>query len=536
MEEELQNQQKKKLTPEVINLLEDRINFKLSLRKKKYNEFFTKRRIIQPKSNISSRPYELFLSTLKLPSSYKLIFSKDDELISTALNSIKSDDVSEVLYGVCLLKSYITHFLDDDILTQNLNLNFISDLLNLLEKWCEKRELKIIYNTLYIITNYSYANENKLISKILLSSKGYKIWELCFNLQDYEIMSQMVWILQNITYEDKEGSYNLLKSNFFKNNILSFYSNQNIVSHLNEKDPENIFHIIIECGLGLLSNLISVEYPSSYDTKERYKLALPVFNLILKYADSNSEKIYHSCIYSICLAIDEEPDLIESLDNTNIINDILNKKFFSNESLVLYANRIIGNYTANKSKLSDEFYNKCIQYEFDIYFGIKNPLAVKETFWVLSNILKDYQNAGLIICNNEPFINQTIYRYQNIVELSEIHELAYFFHSLICKCGIQNFIKLQGKGLLDITMKHAKVTFEQPKKLVTIFRFIEECLFIGDSVRDNFMGKNLIKEKCDELGLKDLLEKYENTENIELYEIIEKINNTYYKDDNLFEY
>ena len=185
---------------------------------------------------------------------------------------------------------------------------------------------------------------------------------------------------------------------------------------------------------------------------------------------------------------------------------------------------------------SDEFYNKCIQYEFDIYFGIKNPLAVKETFWVLSNILKDYQNAGLIICNNEPFINQTIYRYQNIVELSEIHELAYFFHSLICKCGIQNFIKLQGKVLLDITMKHAKVTFEQPKKLVTIFRFIEECLFIGDSVRDNFMGKNLIKEKCDELGLKDLLEKYENTENIELYEIIEKINNTYYKDDNLFEY
>ena len=109
----------------------------------------------------------------------------------------------------------------------------------------------------------------------------------------------------------------------------------------------------------------------------------------------------------------------------------MNKKFFSNESLVLYANRIIGNYTANKSKLSDEFYNKCIQYEFDIYFGIKNPLAVKETFWVLSNILKDYQNAGLIICNNEPFINQTIYRYQNIVELSEIHELAYFFHSLI---------------------------------------------------------------------------------------------------------
>ena len=111
-------------------------------------------------------------------------------------------------------------------------------MLNLLEKWCEKRHLTIIYNILYILTDYSFLNENITISKILLSSKGYRIWELCFDLQDYEIMYQMVWILQNITYKDSESTYNLIKSNFFKNKILYFYNNGTILQHLNEKNPE----------------------------------------------------------------------------------------------------------------------------------------------------------------------------------------------------------------------------------------------------------------------------------------------------------
>ena len=88
---------------------------------------------------------------------------------------MKSDDVTIVKYGVCLIKTYLWNFLDDENVLNNLNLNFVSDMLNLLEKWCAKKELQIIYNVLHILTNYSYKNENKLITKILLSSKGYKI-------------------------------------------------------------------------------------------------------------------------------------------------------------------------------------------------------------------------------------------------------------------------------------------------------------------------------------------------------------------------
>ena len=134
----LKNQSK----TEINELYQDRINLKLSLRKKKLNEILIKKRIF---SNIedTSWTHELFLSNLNLPPNYKIIFAKDEELISTALKSIKSENIFDIKYGICLLKQYTSYFQDGKILNDNLNLNFISDILNLLEKWGEKKETQI---------------------------------------------------------------------------------------------------------------------------------------------------------------------------------------------------------------------------------------------------------------------------------------------------------------------------------------------------------------------------------------------------------
>ena len=529
-------QSKQKSEDMELNLLsEDRINFKLSLRKRKFDEILAKKRNIPTKPIRSSRPYELFLSKLILPPNFKIIYSKEDELISKALESMKSDEINIVLYGVCLIKTYLENSLDDKSVLNKLNLNFVSDMLNLLEKWGEKKELQIIYNILHILTNYSFLNENKLITKILLSSKGYKVWEMCFDLQNYEVMSQMMYLLHNITFGGDESTYNLAKSNFFRNKIFNFYSNQNIIKHLNEKNEENIFFIIIKNGLDLFANLISIQFPSTYDKVEKNKLIIPVFELILKYCQSNTEKIYHSCIYAISSAVEEDLDLVNKIDNyydngINIISDILDKKFFSNNNIVLHANRILGNYISMKSGLSEEFYNKCIQYEFDVFFGNKLNVAIRETYWVLSNILFDYRKTALIICFNESFINQTFNKYQNPTDYDDIYNIAYFLNCLIYKCGYDQFIKLLDRGIVDITLNYTKMTFNKPKALITIFQLVESLLHMGETARDNFMGTNKVKERCDSCGLEEMLEKYEDTRNVELFDIIDKIKNNYYNE------
>ena len=452
----------------------------------------------------------------------------DDEEISIALKAINSDYLFDVKYGICLLKNYMIYLPNNNKLNFNLNLNFISDLLNLLEKWGGKKEKQIVFNILHIMTNYSSINTNKTISKFFLSSKGYKIWDLCFNLQDYEIMSQLVWILNNIIYDDEDNSYNLLKSNFFQKTIFNFYCSPAIIGHLNEKNTKNIFYIIIERGISLFSNLLVNQSSSKYHKEEKYKLSISVFELILKYSESMSKNIFHSSIYSISIAIDNEPRLINLLDKSNLLNDILNKKFFSEDNIILDSNRILGEYIAKKSNLSEEFYEKCTNYEMDIFFSTKSVLVIIDVLWVLSNIMHDSLSSLERICSNKLLIDKVINLYKNPNIYKIIIETSYFFLVLIQLANINTFIELQNKGLIEISFEHLKNIVNESDKIIILFELIESYLEKGEIIKNNFGGNNFIKEKCDKYGLRDFLRKYENSNNKELEEIIGNIINKYY--------
>ena len=520
---------KEQLKTEIENLSSDRIEFKLSLRKKKFNSLLAKKRNYPSLPNSSENSYELFLSNIVIPENCKIIYSDNDELISNALNCMKAEDITTAKYGICQIKTYLSYFIDDDTLNFNLNLNFISDLLNLIEKWGERKEKQLVYNILYIMTNYSFINTNTTIAKLLLASKGYKIWDLCFDMQDYEIMSQLVWTLSNFIYCDKESSYNLLKSYFFQKKIYNFYSNPTIVRHLNETNKKNIFYIIIERGITLLTNLLSSDYLSSYNKEERYKLSKPVLGLILKYSETNSSEIFLACVYSINIAIDSEPRLIDLLDNSNIFNIILNKKFFSDEKIVLHCNRIIGEYCCFKSGMSQDFYDKCTNYEIDILFGMKSNLVIKEVFWALSNIIHDNIKSAKNLSENDPFLDKILYLYKNPIKFEYIDTICYFFLTFIPINNLYTFFKLINKGLLDITLEHTKNTFDKPKNLKNILELIEMCLYYGNLGENEFVKTNEIKEKCEFFGLRDLLRKYEDSEDEEISNIVEKIITDYFE-------
>ena len=44
------------------------------------------------------------------------------------------------------------------------------------------------------------------------------------------------------------------------------------------------------------------------------------------------------------------------------------------------------------------------------------------------------------------------------------------------------------------------------------------------------MGNNKVKERWESCGLEEMLEKYEDTRNVELFDIIDKIKNNYYNE------
>ena len=238
--------------------------------------------------------------------------------------------------------------------------------------------------------------------------------------------------------------------------------------------------MIIERGITLFTNLLTANCPSTYDTEIKLKLSIPVFSLVTKYSESNSSKIYHSCVYSISSALNNESRFNDLLDNSNILNDIVNKKFFSNEKIVLHSNRIIGEYIANKSKLPEDFYIKCTNYQMDVFFGAKSSITINEVYWVLSNVIHDSERSAEIVCNNDLFIDKILLNYKNAIKYEEIRDISYLFNILVKQVDVNNFIKLINKGLVDITLQIAKITFDEPKRVTGVFELL--ALFILESL------------------------------------------------------
>ena len=106
--------------------------------------------------------------------------------------------------------------------------------------------------------------------------------------------------------------------------------------------------------------------------------------------------------------------------------------------------------------------------------------------------------------------------------------MSYFFVNLVACVNVNSFIKLVNKGLVDIVLNFAKNNFEESNKVKDLFELIEICLENGKYMQDNFQEKNIIKEKCDNYGLIDILRNYEEGDNEELNVIINNILSEYY--------
>ena len=164
----------------------------------------------------------------------------------------------------------------------------------------------------------------------------------------------------------------------------------------------------------------------------------------------------------------------------------------------------------------------------DVFFVAKLILVIIEALCVFFNIMFDNINSADIICSNKPLIDKVINIYKNERNRDFVRDIIYFFIVLFQIVNVKNFIQIENKGLIEMSFEHAKSTLNDSKYIIIFFELIELALDKGDLIKENFGGRNLIKEKCDTLGLRDLLRKYENCIEEGLERIILNIISKYY--------
>ena len=516
-----------------------RIQNKLSLRKQKVNDIIQKKRLLGfnlaiNNNEIKSKWKLLYnLSNLEFPKDsrekYNLDFNDDEEMLSTSLKYINSDNIIDVKYSIVLIQMFVNKHTNNE-LSNYINLMFISDLFRLIGKFPKNKE--IIFNILYILMHYSYAIDDKNLSTILLSPKAYKIWELCFNLQDYDILYGIISVLNNIILNNQIGGCNLIRSTLVLINLYNFFTNQTIISQININDKKNVMYDIINNGLCLFCNLlvVSMDRLDRFTSEEIYTCKQKIINVVICYSDINNFESYQNCIYSIYSSVQKEMRLFDELEKSNFIQNLLyKKKFFDILKIRFYANKIFGNFIAYKNKIDHNLLVEILNFENE-YLNVCNVGSYrKEIFWALSNMLISDETISNEICNNEEFLNKITYCYNYAFNYFEINELSYFFTLLLYKINVNNFIKVQKYKLFEIAFEHAKNSLENNLEgLILVFRLLEIIFEFGKCMMKYYDGKNIVLDKFNVLGGKELLDKYLIYQNDKLSELINKIIEEYY--------
>ena len=528
-----------KLNKELFNL---RLETKLSLRKKKVNDIIFQKRMLESNNSINNKNDKLEFKLLYDPT--KVQFISDDsktkynlnfkemenkQILSLATNYLKSENIDDIKYGIILTQIFIKRKIKED-LVDSINLLFIYELFHLIDK--VKSDKEIIFNILNIIVSYSFINEDKNLATVLLSPNSYKIWENCFKLEDFEIFYAMICIFNNIIQNNLIGSCNLIRSNFLNSEIFNFYMNEGINAQKNNEDKSDINYHIIKDGISLFCNLLIISSDNLDNvTKEEIKQSKQkIINILLVYYDSKIYENHYKCIYSMAITLEQDFTLFSQIEKNHFIeNVLLNKKFFDDKDLLFYLNKIFGNYLAYKTKIDKRILLEIMNFEANYLKICQDSYKRKDIFWALSNILvsdteiyeKIFEINGLLLNIFECL--------KNSYSFLELKEILYFFGVLLSFVNNKYFIEIEKNQLLDIVLYQAKNIFSNRVELLNLcFQIFEIYLSFGQLMSKYFEGKNLIKDKFDKLGGKELLEKYINFSDVNISKQIVYIYNNYY--------
>ena len=519
-------QGKVKLSDESNNvnkeIFNQRIETKLSLRKKTVNNILYNKRILGNNSfgfNTKKIKWKLlyditnidFLSD-KSKSKYQLIFNENDEkILLEASKYLKSKTLDDIKFGIILTQAFIKRNMNDD-LTNSINLLFIYELFHIKNKINNDEE--IIFNILYIIISYSSINKDKNLATILLSPDSYKIWEKCFNLQNFDIFYEIICVLNNIIQENQIGGCNLIRSNFLKNNIYNFYSSEYMIFKKYDQNKFDINYYITKDGINLFCSLLIIPTADldNVTKNEVISSKQKLVNLVILYFDTNIFEDYFKCIYSIDFAIEQDFILFKELEKNNFFENVLNnKKFFEEKQILFYLNKIFGNYIAYANNIPNKLLEDMINFEADYLKKCKDFSHRKNIFFTLSNILLSKDEIYVKIFEIENLLSNIFNCLKYSYSFIEVREILYFFTVLFSFINNKYFIELEKNHLMELVFFHAKNSFENKVDGLNIcFTIFEFYLAFGKELSKYFGGKNLIKEKFYKLGGNELLEKYIN--------------------------
>ena len=443
---------------------------------------------------------------------------------------LKSINFEEVKLSLLLLKEYYSNYNE---ISLNENKYLFHNIIDCMNKY--SNEKIVLFYCLWILTNYIYYLKSKNeINNVLISNNNFKLFELIFSINDIYLICLIIWLFQNLSDDNDEINYIIITSNLFKNQILNILQQDELINHIN--DENNIYYDIIFQGFNLFYNLISIEYKNYEQNQllEIKQIKILMIKILLKYIDTNILKLYEIILNNIILFYDyiNDDSISTKIISINLIDKILNKtNYFNNYSTLLLSNRVIGNYLSVNNINDINLINKIFNFLFSNLKKFNNSIEMEiDTFWTLGNLIFCDEVISNLLFTINGFIDLIINIFKEKSDKNLIREILLILKEIICNINLDNFIVIINKGFFN-ELINSLLRFENDENLL-IFIFQNISFFIekGDLIKKNTNNENIILNKFNQNYGKELLIKYEFSNNDILRELVNKIHNKFYID------
>lgn len=507
-------------------LLNQSENFKLSLRKKRLNNFITSKRMMNQARHNSK--LEINLSSLDIPNiEIDKTFESMEELYEFIKKNLKSKKIDEIKYGICLLKNFINSQMQR--MRNNVdinNINLFSEIFDILDNYIET-DIVITYELLNILINLSFIDSDCQICKMCITPMSYRLWERICRTQNADLIANLIWLLGNVVSDNREIAYNVLTSNMVSNYILNFYEEEKFKNFSWEER-----NALIERGIILFSKIIFND--DEKRNKTIYEVKRRIYLVLLKYYKFGNNLIVTSIAKSFSTNDDNIELYLDIIKNSDLIQFLIHYNQ-SSIFIKIYTTRIIGNILSVTDLTEEKGWPPGLEDEALLYLFSEDLSSVetelrKETLWCISNLASGPPTSTGKVIRNQKGILQVIKIVKEETDRGIIEEVFYLLSTLISCSNTNDFFCLMEYKIFQLLVESA-VRFENAISILEIiFVSIGECIKRGELIR-NQMDDNVIKTAFVELGGKDLLEKHLNTKNERFYNIIHLIIENFFKND-----
>lgn len=387
--------------------------------------------------------------------------------------------------------------------------------------------------------------ENKTFTGLILSPKGYRIWSLILKYDIYELSANVILLLNFVISPNEQCklfSDEMFFSKIFTEQIIPLLEKESTYSKAYNDNQNKTQCDLVIASLCLLSNMVTIRGINRDKTicnfKTEEKILFKIIDIFIKYLSIQNEKYLIYIFYGLSqlesLQSDQSNIYYEYLaKEKKMFHIIINLPYNNNnnkdyEQIILFSHRTFGN-LFGAITLSNYYSNeeiKLLLEHFAMYFTSNIKEIKKESAWVVSNMISENMTISKIALNSTVFIQGLVNYFNTLSHQTIIEEGLIVIQILITNIDLNSFFRFIEAGFFDIIMKIAQLDNINDDILIIVFICIELCLKRGAALVEQ-VHYNTMLDMFLLRGGRELLLKYQNTDYMNLKEIIDGIERNY---------